>query len=123
MLVTIKLAHTAIWAILAGAILALPILAFRRRFRWALAITVIILFECGILALNGGRCPLTDLAARYTSNRAPNFDIYLPVWLAEHNKNIFGGLFLAGELALLYRKISSRVWQRSSKIRSGTGSA
>ncbi len=101
MLITIKLAHTAIWALLAGAILVLPVLVIRRRFQWALAITLIILFECGILALNAGRCPLTDLAARYTSDRAANFDIYLPVWLAAHNKIIFGVLFLAGEILLL----------------------
>jgi len=102
MLIAIKLAHTAIWALLAGAILLLPVLVFRRRFQWALAITLIILFECGILALNAARCPLTDLAARYTSDRAPNFDIYLPVWLAANNKTIFGGLFLAGEILLLF---------------------
>ncbi len=35
-------------------------------------------FLCGVLAANGGRCPLSDLAARYTDERASNFDIYLP---------------------------------------------
>jgi len=29
------------------------------------------------------------------------FDIYLPLWLARHNKTIFGSLFLAGELIVL----------------------
>jgi hypothetical protein len=54
-----------------------------------------------VLALNGGRCPLTDLAAKFTDDRAPNFDIYLPSWVAEHNKVIFGVLFVAGELVVL----------------------
>jgi hypothetical protein len=101
MLVAIKLLHTLIWAFLAGCILALPVFAVRRRFRWARIITILVLVECGALAVNRGRCPLTDLAARYTVNRNPNFDIYLPTWLAENNKLIFGTLFVAGELVLL----------------------
>ena len=42
------------------------------------------------------RCPLTDLAARYTDDRRANFDIYLPLWLAANNKRIFGSVFVAG---------------------------
>ena len=41
------------------------------------------------------RCPLTDLAARYTDDRRANFDIYLPLWLAANNKRIFGSVFVA----------------------------
>jgi hypothetical protein len=101
MLTVIKLLHTVIWALLAGCILALPVLAVLRRFRWAAIITVVVLLECGVLAINGGRCPLTDLAARYTVDRGSNFDIYLPNWLAEHNKVVFGMLFVAGELVVV----------------------
>ena len=42
------------------------------------------------------RCPLTDVAARYTSDRRDNFDIYLPLWLARYNKHVFGTLYVAG---------------------------
>jgi hypothetical protein len=101
MLTTIKLLHTLIWAFLATSIVALPILGVLRRFRWAVILTGVVLLECGILAINSGRCPLTDLAATLTSDRADNFDIYLPNWLAHHNKFIFGLLFIAGELVLL----------------------
>jgi hypothetical protein len=59
------------------------------------------MLECGVLALNGGRCPLSDLAAKFTADRAYNFDIYLPNALAKHNKTIFAVLFVAGELAVL----------------------
>jgi hypothetical protein len=72
-----------------------------RRFRWAATLTGLVLLECGVLAVNGGRCPLTDLAARFTNDRAPSFDIYLPNWLAERNKVIFGTLFIIGELVVL----------------------
>ena len=102
MLTAIKLFHTAIWAFLAGSIVALPVAGVLRRFRWAATITVVILLECGVLAANGGRCPLSDLAARYTVDRNSNFDIYLPNWLAEHNKVIFGMLFAVGELIVVW---------------------
>jgi len=100
-LTAIKLLHTVIWAFLVASILALPLLAMFRRFRWAAILTVIVLLECGVLAINGGRCPLTDLASRFTLDRNSNFDIYLPNWLAEHNKVVFGLLFVAGELVVV----------------------
>jgi len=101
-LIAIKLLHTLIWAFLAASILALLVAGVFRRFRWAAILTVIVLLECGMLAVNGGRCPLSDLAARYTDERASNFDIYLPNWLASHNKAIFGTLFVVNELIVLW---------------------
>jgi hypothetical protein len=100
-LVVVKLVHTAIWAFFAGCILAIPIAGAGRRFLWAAVLTGLVLVECAVLAVNRGRCPLTDLAARYTEERADNFDIYLPRWLARHNKTIFGTLFVAGGLFVL----------------------
>jgi hypothetical protein len=110
-LTAIKLLHTVIWAFLAASILALRVLAMLRRFRWAVILTMIVLLECGVLAVNGGRCPLTDLAARYTVDRGSNFDIYLPSWLAEHNKLIFGTLFVLSELIVVCRWRGSAVEQ------------
>ena len=101
MLSAIKLLHTAIWAFLATSILALPVVGVLRRFRLAAILTVIVFLKCGVLAVNGGRCPLSDLAGRLTVNRNSNFDIYLPSWLAQHNKLVFGGLFVAGELVVV----------------------
>ena len=100
-LVAIKLLHTAVWAVLAGCIVALPITAPLHRFDWAIILTVIILIESGVLALNKGRCPLTGVAARFTDERKDNFDIYLPNWVARHNKAIFGTLFAVNELFVL----------------------
>jgi hypothetical protein len=100
-LTLIKLAHTAIWAFFAGCILAIPLAACIGRFDWALVLTAAVLVECIILVLNRWRCPLTDVAAQYTGERADNFDIYLPRSLARHNKTIFGLLFVVGELIVL----------------------
>jgi len=108
LLVVIKLLHTAIWAVLAASILALPLAAFTRHFRWALILTAFIACECGVLAANRDRCPLTDWAARFTEDRSANFDIYLPEWLARNNKVIFGTLFAVNELFVLWRWLVSR---------------
>jgi len=110
MLMAIKLLHTTVWALLAGCVLALPIAAFKRRFDWASFLTAIIVIECGVLAVNRGRCPLTDLAARFTEDRTENFDIYLPLWLARYNKRIFGTLFVVNEaIVLWWRLMGARI--------------
>lgn len=101
----IKTFHTLVWAFFAGAIVAIPIAAWQEEFRWVLGLAAVVLIEIAILAVNGMSCPLTAIAARYTENRRPNFDIYLPLWLAAHNKQIFGGLFIAGLALALVRWI------------------
>ena len=92
----IKVLHTVVWAALVAVIFAIPVLAWQNRFTAAAIFTAIMLVEVAVLALNGMRCPLTDLAARYTDDRRANFDIYLPHWLAARNKRIFGSVFVAG---------------------------
>ncbi|MBP8275196.1 MAG: hypothetical protein KAY59_12230 [Acidobacteria bacterium] len=103
MLRAIRTLHTVVWAFFAGAVIAVPIAAWQREFRWMLVFAAIVLVEVAILALNHMRCPLTDIAARYTDDRSPNFDIYLPPLLAHYNKEIFGSLFVAGLLLGLVR--------------------
>jgi hypothetical protein len=99
----VKLLHTAIWALMAGAILLLPVAAWFGEFRLAFGLTLLVLGEFVVLAVNGGLCPLTDIAGRHTEERAANFDIYLPEWLARHNKLIFGLLFVAGEIVFAWQ--------------------
>ena len=102
-LIAVKAVHTVIWALMVACIALVPVMAMTGRFGWALFFGVIVLAECGVLALNRGRCPLTDLAGRYTSAREANFDIFLPHWLARYNKAIFGTLFVAGALVSMWR--------------------
>ena len=92
----IKVVHTIVWALFAGCILAIPIAALHGDDRAVLWLVAIVFVEVTMLALNDWRCPLTALAARYTTDRRANFDIYLPEWLAKHNKVIFGTIYLAG---------------------------
>jgi hypothetical protein len=102
LVIAIKVVHTVVWAMVAGSIVALPFAGAFRRFRWAAILTGLVLLECLALALNRGRCPLSDMAAHFTADRADNFDIFLPNWLARYNKIIFGGWFIAGELVVLW---------------------
>jgi hypothetical protein len=97
-LTAVKLAHTAIWAVLAGVVFAIPLAAHAGHWGWVLVLTGAIVGETVVLLFNRMRCPLTDVAARYTEERQDNFDIYLPLWLARHNKSVFGTLFALGEI-------------------------
>ena len=99
--------HTAIWLFFAACIVAIPVAGVLRLFACAAVLSTLVLLECLILAINQGRCPLTDLAGHYTANRTENFDIYLPLWLARHNKAIFGTLFVAGDVYVLVRWLAS----------------
>ncbi len=100
---TIKLVHTAVWALFAGCIVAIPVVVWRDELQLAVTLSAIVTVEVGILAFNGWKCPLTAVAARYTDERRANFDIYLPEWLARFNKEIFGTLFVGGLLLVLAR--------------------
>lgn len=106
----IKTAHTIVWAFFAGCIVAIPFAAGCGDYRVAAWLAAIVVVEVTVLALNKWRCPLTALAARYTADRRANFDIYLPVWLAEHNKILFGALYLGGAVFTLVH------WLRSSSL-------
>ena len=91
----IKALHTVAWAFFVACILAIPVFAWREDFRYAVIFIGIVFGETLILIFNGWRCPLTAIAERYTTDRRDNFDIYLPEWVARHNKTLFGALYLA----------------------------
>ena len=101
-LLAIKLVHTLVWAFFAGCVLAIPILALQGRVVAASALCGVVMVEVAILVVNGMRCPLTPLAARYTEDRRPNFDIFLPEWLALYNKEVFGSLYAVGLAYVAY---------------------
>ena len=97
-LALVKTLHTVIWAFFATCILAIPVLVYTNRPAPALFLIGVVTIEVLVIVFNGWRCPLTNVAARYTSDRRDNFDIYLPLWLAKHNKTIFGTFYVLGVL-------------------------
>jgi hypothetical protein len=103
-----KCQQTLLWAFFAGCIVAIPIAAAAGRLRTAGLLIAVVMLEVLVLLANRWRCPLTDVAARYTADRRDNFDIYLPRWLARHNKSVFGTLFAAGAVYTLICVLLSR---------------
>lgn len=95
---SIRIVHTVVWAIFAASIVAIPVFAWRGQATLAWWLIAFVAIEVLVLLANRMRCPLTDVAARYTPDRRDNFDIYLPLWLARHNKQVFGTLYVAGVL-------------------------
>ena len=104
----IKAVHTLVWAIFASCIFAIPLASWNGAYGAAAWLAVIVFAEVLVLGLNKWSCPLTAVAARYTEDRRPNFDIYLPEWLAKYNKHIFGPLYIAGVVFALAH------WARAS---------
>jgi hypothetical protein len=95
-LIAIKLLHTVVWALFVACILGIFVSARQGQLGLAVLLIAVVLGEVLVLLFNEMRCPLTGVASRYTEERAENFDIYLPRWLAKHNKTVFGALYLAG---------------------------
>lgn len=99
----IRLVHTVVWAFFVLCIVSIPLLGYVREFTAAWVAIGLVVVEVVVLVVNRLRCPLTDVAARYTDDRRANFDIYLPERLARYNKEIFGPLFLIGVLFTVAR--------------------
>jgi uncharacterized membrane protein len=107
-LIAVKIVHTIAWAFFASCIVALPVAALAGHLHLAAFFAAATFVEVAVLLANRMRCPLTDVAARYTEDRRDNFDIYLPPWLARNNKTIFGTLFVVGGLVALVAALLQR---------------
>ena len=59
-----------------------------------------------ILVAFKSRCPLTLLARKYSTSTKANFDIFLPEWLARHNKLISLVLYAIGLALVGCRRLS-----------------
>ena len=95
-LLLVKAVHTIVWAFFVACIAGVYVFAWRREFAPAFALAGVVAVEVFVLVANRMRCPLTAVAARYTDDRAENFDIWLPRWLARRNQAIFGTLYAGG---------------------------
>ncbi|MDX1740227.1 MAG: hypothetical protein R3178_03000 [Rhodothermales bacterium] len=104
---SVKVIHTIIWVFFVACIVAIPVLTSLSRYRLAGVFAGIVAVEVLVLVVNRMSCPLTGVASRFTEDRRANFDIYLPEWLARHNKTIFGSLYVVSVVYLLARWLSS----------------
>jgi hypothetical protein len=99
----VRAAHTVIWFVFAASILAIPVTTFLGRLYLALGLTLFAMIEVVALVTNHMRCPLRDVAGRYTEDRSDGFDIFLPGWLAGHTKQIFTPILIVSVLWLGWR--------------------
>jgi hypothetical protein len=107
-LLIIKGVHTILWVIivyLIGYIWYAGIFNKITRFLWVCIICVT--GEGLILLTNGGICPFTHLAANYTNNHEPGFDIFLPKLIAKYNIPLFLALSVIGGLLVGIRVLNN----------------
>ncbi|MDZ7608105.1 MAG: hypothetical protein U5K79_21570 [Cyclobacteriaceae bacterium] len=96
--------HTLIWIFFVGVIFYVVysgISGIINIYTW-IAITLII-GEGIVLTIFKMSCPLTIMARKYSDSDKDNFDIYLPNWLARHNKTIFTTIYIIGVITVLVR--------------------
>lgn len=103
-LILVKIIHTLIWLFF-NVVLFYMAYAVNvnkiDKFVW-IGIGLIVL-EGVVLLIFNKVCPLTIVARRYSDSTKDNFDIYLPNWLAKHNKLIYTTLFVLIICGLMYR--------------------
>lgn len=105
-LVAIKIFHTAVWVFFNVVIFYLLYAVVADRIdRWAWICLALIAAECVVLLIFKMACPLTLVARRYSSSREPDFDIYLPRWLAKYNKLIYGTVVVVILIGLVLRLV------------------
>lgn len=93
----IKLVHTFIFIVLSGCVIYVLVSgAFDRITSWTWVAMAAIVVEGVVLAVSGGRCPLTIAAERLGASDGSVADIFLPRWFADRVFPICGGLYLIG---------------------------
>jgi hypothetical protein len=93
----VKLVHTLIFVILSGCVLYILASGVLDRITpWTWVAIGAIVIEGVVLAVSGGRCPLTAVAERLGAQDGSVSDIFLPRWFADRIFPICGTLYLIG---------------------------
>ncbi len=104
----IKLLHSLIWVFYNVVIFYLLYAVIVNKIDgWVWTCVGLVLLEGLILLLFKTICPITLIARKYSDSTSPNFDIFLPAWLAKYNKAIYTGIFAIALLILAYRLLLS----------------
>ena len=97
----VRTAHTAIYLMMVGCILAVDYAAIAGvGGPWLTGAVALVTLESLVFAASGWKCPLTAVAVRYGAGRDGLFDTFLPERLTRHTFQVFGPLIGIG-LALL----------------------
>ena len=102
----IKLIHTSIWVFFNVVIFYLLYAVIVDKIdKWIWIGLGLFLLEGIVLLVFKMKCPLTVVARRYSDSTKENFDIYLPIWLAKYNKQIYTSILLGIVAILIYRLV------------------
>lgn len=105
-LIFVKTVHTVIWILFNLVLFYLAYAVYINKIDFKVFAGVGIIFLEGIvLMIFGSKCPLTVIARKYSDSDKPNFDIFLPEWLAEYNKQIYTTFFIVILTGIIYRII------------------
>ena len=103
-LLVIKLIHTLIWAFFVVVIFYVLYSGIYDKVTIYTWIGIgLVLVEGLVLLVFKMFCPLTLVARKYSDSEKDNFDIFLPNWLAKHNKLIFTTIYVVALLLVLIR--------------------
>jgi len=93
-----------IWAVMVAAIFYILYCGISGQSNTLLFVSLgIMLFEIVVLMLNHWSCPFTFMAKRMKEDWQDGDDIFIPQWLAIHNKTIFGTLLAIGTVLVIIR--------------------
>jgi hypothetical protein len=97
-LLTIKFIHTILWVIIAFIVGYIIYAGIFNKITYLLWICIVSTTCEGLILLtNGGICPFTHLASKYTKNHEPGFDIFLPKWFVKYNIPTFIAFLFLGQ--------------------------
>lgn len=103
-LALIRAIHTAIYLVMAAAILIVDYAGVTGRSGpWLFAALGLALTEVVVFVTSGMKCPLTAVAVRYGAGEGPIFDTFLPEPLTRNTLRIFAPLLTVGLLLLAAR--------------------
>jgi hypothetical protein len=103
----VKLLHTLIWIFFNVVIFYLLYAVIVNRIdEWVWICLGAILVEGLVLLLFKTVCPVTLVARKYSDSKAENFDIFLPLWLAKYNKEIYTAIVFIALIILVYRMVA-----------------
>ena len=106
-LLILKLIHTLIWAFFVWVIGYVVYSGIADRITsWTWIGIGLVIGEGLVLWIFNMFCPLTVMARRYSDSQKDNFDIFLPNWLARHNKVLFTSIFVSGLILVLIRTLA-----------------
>ena len=106
-LALIKILHTVIWVFFNVVIFYLLYAVLADKIdRWVWICIGLLVLEGIVLFTFKNVCPVTLIARKYSDSQKHNFDIYLPEWLAKHNKTIYSAVILVAILILVFRLLT-----------------